>query len=193
VTAPAYGYLSIPIHVLAAGELDELLISGTRELAGLAGRHGHVLAGVFTDAQRHTEQGLYRLLDALRRSGVVAVVVPDLSHLRHAGCLAGADERTMARYLRARVLTFDTPVLVPADARDAGTGPACRGGQAGRGPRRDGAVTHPMAEDSPRDSDSHVQTQRPALVNCAAPPDVKAGDLDPRVREATHGARLLDK
>jgi hypothetical protein len=37
-------------------------------------------------------------------------VVPDLDHLRHAGCLAGADLRTTARYLRARLLT-----LTPGD------------------------------------------------------------------------------
>jgi hypothetical protein len=63
---------------------------------------------------------------------VVAVLVPDLDHLRHNGCLAGADMRTATRYLRARVLPLaPTPQRAPLTAggrapADSGHGTALR-------------------------------------------------------------------
>jgi hypothetical protein len=73
-------------------------------LAGFAAVEGYRLAGVFQDVRGRTETGLYTMLTAVRREQAVAVAVPDLEHLRHVGCLAGADPATAARYLQARPL-----------------------------------------------------------------------------------------
>jgi hypothetical protein len=113
-------------------ELEQELRSTTDRLARFAAQHGLALVGVFSDVRGRTESGLYHLLAELRRGNAVAVLVPDLEHLQHAGCLAGADVRTATRYLRARVLP-----LAPASQRapllagrrapaDSGHGPALR-------------------------------------------------------------------
>jgi hypothetical protein len=101
----AFGYLSLPAHTGPAGH-EETVTAATRDLAAYAAREGYALAGIFTDVRGCSEAGLYGLLDAVRRGEAVAVVVPGLDHLRHVGCLAGADLRTTARYLRARLLTL---------------------------------------------------------------------------------------
>ncbi len=85
---------------------------------------GLTLAAVFTDVRGRTESGLYRLLTEVRRRNVVAVLVPDLDHLQHAGCLAGADVHTATRYLRARVLPVASvpgPVAERLPPADGGT------------------------------------------------------------------------
>lgn len=76
------------------------------------------------------ENGPYELASCVRRHGVVAVAVPNLSHLRHVRCLAGADLRTVRRHLRAAVLLV-APALpvIPGSTGDGRAGP---GRQSGR-------------------------------------------------------------
>jgi hypothetical protein len=114
----AFAYLALPTHT-HPGDHEEAIAAARRELAAFAAREGYPLAGVFTDVRGRTEAGLYGMLAAIRCGGAVAVVVPDLGHLRHVGCLAGADLRTASRYLRARLLP-----LAPDPAPDVPTGPA---------------------------------------------------------------------
>jgi hypothetical protein len=99
----AYGYVSVPSH-LHPDDGEAAALAWAHQLADLAAREGYAYAGGFADLRGQSETGLYRLLEVLRRGDGVAVLVPDLDHLRHAGCLAGADLRTAARYLRARLL-----------------------------------------------------------------------------------------
>jgi hypothetical protein len=100
----AFAYLVVPPRLADALDVEEVVVTARRELAGFAASEGYWLAGVFTDVQGRTETGLYAMLIALRRGRAVAVVVPDLGHLRQSGCLAGADLPTASRYLRARLL-----------------------------------------------------------------------------------------
>lgn len=99
----AFGYLAVP-PALDPDDAEAALRKWTRDLAELAAREGYAFAGVFADVRGQTETGLYRLLQVLRAGEGVAVLAPDLDHLRHAGCLTGADQRTAARYLRARLV-----------------------------------------------------------------------------------------
>ncbi len=101
----AFGYLSVPAHASPVSH-EETVAATTRELMAFAAAERYALAGIFADVRGRSESGLYALLDAVRHREAVAVVVPDLDHLRHAGCLAGADLRTTARYLRVRLLTL---------------------------------------------------------------------------------------
>lgn len=101
----AFGYVSVPPH-LDSGAAEEAITGLARDLAALAVREGYALAGVFADRRGLGENGLYRLLEAVRRGEAVAVLVPDMDHLRHTGCLTGTDVRTAARYLRARLVTL---------------------------------------------------------------------------------------
>ena len=71
-----------------------------------------------------TETGLYGMLAAVRRGWAVAVVVPDVGHLRHVGCLAGADPRTAALYLRARLLPWPRTPLPTGRRRPLRRSPA---------------------------------------------------------------------
>lgn len=107
----AYGYVSVPTH-LHPDDAEAAVIAWAHDLADLAAREGYAYAGGFADLRGQTETGLYHLLEVLRSGDGVAVLVPDPDHLRHAGCLAGADLRTAARYLRARLL----PLTPDADA-----------------------------------------------------------------------------
>jgi hypothetical protein len=104
VMPAAYAYLALPPHVAAAPDAQRAVATARQELAGFAASRGYQLAEVFTDVRGRTESGLYELLAALRGGQAVAVVVPDVGHLRNAGCLAGADLPTATRYLRARLL-----------------------------------------------------------------------------------------
>jgi len=70
----------------------------------VARSEGYCLAGCFSDVRGVSESGLHSMAAALRRTEAVAVIVPDLSHLQHVGCLAGADLSTAARFLRARLV-----------------------------------------------------------------------------------------
>ena len=104
----ALAYVSLRAHAgVGSGEEEETAAFG-RALAGFASREGYALGGVFTDVRSHTESGLNALLEAIQRGDAVAVVVPDLDHLRHVGCLTGADLPTAGRYLRARLLAMAT-------------------------------------------------------------------------------------
>lgn len=103
MTPSAFGYVSVPPS-LDPDQGEAALQAWTHELAHLAARTEYGFAGVFADMRGQTETGLYRLLEVLRSDAGVAVLVPDLDHLHHAGCLSGADPRTAARYLRARLL-----------------------------------------------------------------------------------------
>jgi hypothetical protein len=44
------------------------------------------------------------MVEALCGGDALAVIVPELTHLQHIGCLAGADLPTAARFLRARLI-----------------------------------------------------------------------------------------
>lgn len=78
-----------------------------QRMADFARAEGYAIGPLFTDIRGRGESGLYGLVEYLRREDAVAVVVPDVSHLTHGGCLAGADQRTAQRFLRARVLIVD--------------------------------------------------------------------------------------
>jgi hypothetical protein len=99
-------YVSLPAHT-RSGEGEELLAVMERELAWLAAEQGYALAGVYCDVRGRSDCGVYQVVEAVRRGDAVAVVVPDLEHLRHCGCLAGADLRTASRFLRAQQLAVD--------------------------------------------------------------------------------------
>lgn len=107
------GYAAVPAH--AKPEAAEGLLMEWREaFAAWTRREGYALGSVFTDVRGRDERGLYGLAEYLRRDGVVGVVVPDVGHLTHVRCLAGADWRTAQRYLRSAVLTVDPAVREPA-------------------------------------------------------------------------------
>jgi hypothetical protein len=116
----AFAYLALPPQVAAVPDTAQRAVATAgQELAGFAASRGYQMVEVFTDVRGRTESGLYELLAALRGGRAVAVVVPDVGHLRHAGCLAGADLPTATRYLRARLLPMHPdPGLRPtADGR----------------------------------------------------------------------------
>jgi hypothetical protein len=128
VTGPlALGYVSVPVDTGAGvGEAavpEEAARAAAHALRRFAVREGYTLGGVFTDVRDRSQSGLHALLDAVRRDEAAAVVVPDLGHLRHVGCLAGADARTASHFLRARLVTMapDRPATsAPTDADDEG-------------------------------------------------------------------------
>ena len=95
-----FGYVS----VLPWSE-DRDVRAWQRGIETFAAAEGYALAGIFTDVRGAGESGFYALMAALRHEQAVAVVVPDMGHLEHVACLAGADARVATRYLRARVLT----------------------------------------------------------------------------------------
>lgn len=103
----ALAYVSLPARA-GVGSWEEETAGIGRALAGFASREGYALRGVFTDVRGCTQSGLNALLEAIQRGDAVAVIVPDLDHLRHVGCLAGADLPTAGRYLRARLLAMAT-------------------------------------------------------------------------------------
>jgi FixJ family two-component response regulator len=77
-------------------------------LAAFAAAEGLTVGPLFTDVRGREESGLYRLVEFLRTGETAAVVVvPDVGHLTHVGCLTGADQATAQRFLRARVLTLE--------------------------------------------------------------------------------------
>lgn len=105
----AYGYLVLP----QAQDVDQGAPEGeppqVAALTVAAAWRGYQLAGVFSDVAPRSDAGFYELLDAVRRDGVSAVVVPDLSHLAHVGCLEGADVRAASRYLKVKVILAAEP------------------------------------------------------------------------------------
>jgi hypothetical protein len=117
------GYVAVPAQAGPAAA-DGLVSAWRNRFAAHADRHGYQMGPVFTDVRGHTEHGLYRLAEYLRQDCVVDLVVPDLEHLTHARCLAGADRRIAQRYLRAAVLTVDTATTAA---------PVGGGARAGRG------------------------------------------------------------
>ncbi|HET9656806.1 MAG TPA: hypothetical protein VFP72_15745 [Kineosporiaceae bacterium] len=113
------GYAAVPAH--AKPEAAEgLLLEWRESFAAWTRREGYCLGPVFTDVRGRGEGGLYGLAEYLRRDGVVGVVVPDMGHLTHVRCLAGADQRTAQRFLRSAVLTVDPAVRVRGDVQARG-------------------------------------------------------------------------
>jgi hypothetical protein len=111
----ALGYLSLPSE--CAGDWREQVVNAAAgDFAAFAHRAGYRLAGVFTDVRGQSEHGFPALVTALRSHGAGAVVVPELSHLRQVGCLAGAGAATAARFLQADLLVVD-----PSSANDCGS------------------------------------------------------------------------
>lgn len=111
---PALAYVSVPTHTSTDSQ-EAATATATRELATFASDNGYHLAGLFTDVRGRTESGLYALLGALRHGDATAVVVPDLNHLRHAGCLTGADLSAAGRFRRARLLPMTPGARHSAD------------------------------------------------------------------------------
>jgi hypothetical protein len=110
------GYLAVPAHANPVSA--EGLVAEWREsFAAYARRRGYVLGSVLSDVRGWDERGLYGLAEYLRRDGVVGVVVPDIGHLTHVRCLAGADWRTAQRFLRAAVLPMTESAGSVADDR----------------------------------------------------------------------------
>ena len=99
----AFGYWAQ--SAVSAGEANATsALAWQEQIATVARSEGYCLAGVFTDVQGHTEQGLYAMVKALGRGAAVAVITPELSHLQHAGCLRGADLVAVAQFLRSRLI-----------------------------------------------------------------------------------------
>lgn len=97
------GYLAVPMHASrrsAARPVREWSAS----FAAYAHQEGLAPGEAFTDVWGREGSGLAGLAGYLRRDGVVGVVVPDLTHLTQACCLAAADRRAVQRYLHAAVL-----------------------------------------------------------------------------------------
>jgi hypothetical protein len=117
------GYVAVPAHA-KPGSAGPLVAEWRELLADYARREGYALGAVFTDVRGRGENGLYELASSVRREEVVAVLVPDLGHLRHVRCLAGADLRGVRRFLRAAVL--------PVTPDSAGDGRAGPGAELGR-------------------------------------------------------------
>jgi hypothetical protein len=96
----AFGYLAFDVgdeHEVVGWALGELI-------AAVAKLEGYCLADVFSDVRGVSESGLHSMVEALHRGEAVAVIVAELTHLQHVGCLAGADLATAARFLRARLI-----------------------------------------------------------------------------------------
>jgi predicted aconitase with swiveling domain len=110
----AFGYVSVPdapgTPAGGSDTDDQAVHAAVRDLAAFAAAEGYTFAGVYADRRGHSTNGLYAMVDALRRGRAAAVVVTDLNHLRHSGCLTGADLPTAAHYLQARIL------VMPADS-----------------------------------------------------------------------------
>lgn len=135
----AFGYVSVP-HLSVGKGLEEARARAGWYLAAWAQREGLTLVGVFADVRGDGERGFYALVAAVRERGAVAVVVSGLDHLRHLGCFAGADVRSMSRYLRAALLVARPES--PASGPDLPTIPggrlhhdSCGRGPWGREPR----------------------------------------------------------
>jgi hypothetical protein len=110
------GYVAVPAH--ANPDAVEGVVAEWREsFAAYARREGYALGMVFIDVRGRGEGGLYGLAEYLRRDGVVGVVVPEVGHLTHVRCLAGADWRTAQRFLRAAVLPVEASAGCVADGR----------------------------------------------------------------------------
>jgi hypothetical protein len=114
-----------------AGDGRERVVSAAAGVfADLARRAGYRSAGVFTDVRDESGHGFAALVSALRRKGVGAVVVPELSHPRQGGCLAGAGAVTATRFLQADLLVVGPGCVndcgvpdVKAPGTDPGDGP----------------------------------------------------------------------
>ncbi|HET9657760.1 MAG TPA: hypothetical protein VFP72_20580 [Kineosporiaceae bacterium] len=104
------GYAAVPAQ--ANPEAAERLLAHWRQaLAAWARCEGYALGAVFTDVRGRDERGLYGLAEYLRRDDVVGVVVPDMGHLTHVRCLAGADRHVVQRFLRSAVLTVGPGIV----------------------------------------------------------------------------------
>jgi hypothetical protein len=102
----AAGYLTLP-DGLDGHDRQWFIEQWRAVLADFSARNGYVLGPVFVDVRGRGEPALYELVDHVRRTSTVAIVVPDLDHLHRSACLAGADRLTASRFLRAPVLTVD--------------------------------------------------------------------------------------
>ena len=98
-----FGYFSLS-GAESAREAGALAWALGEQIKTVARLEGYCLAGVFSDERTQSEAGLHSLRSSLTRGEAVAVIIPELSHLHHAGCLAGADLVTAARYLRTRLI-----------------------------------------------------------------------------------------
>jgi hypothetical protein len=87
----------------------DALAQGRASLAEYAAKEGFTLAEVYVDLTGQ-DAAFYQLLQQIQVGEASAVVVPDLGHLAHLGCLAEADRRTASRFVRA-------PVLIAMPAR----------------------------------------------------------------------------
>lgn len=129
----AAGYVALPGHA-HPGDAEDLVRELRLMLAAYAQTEGYALGPVIADVRGRGESGLYDLVSLLHRGEAVAVVVPDLGHLTHGPCLAGADRLTAARFLRAPVL----PVEPCAESGGAATGSGAGSARPRDGERRDG-------------------------------------------------------
>jgi hypothetical protein len=78
-----------------------------RFVAAFAQLRGYRLRGVFVDERGRSDvTSFHALLREVRLGKATVVLVPDFGHLAHLPCLVGADERTMTRYIRARVVSI---------------------------------------------------------------------------------------
>jgi hypothetical protein len=126
----AVGYVSVLDQSVGNG-LEGARARAGWYLAAWAQREGLTLVGVFADVRGEGERGFYALVAAVQERGAVAVVVPGLDHVRHLGCLTGADVRCMSRYLRAALLVarpessasgLDLPAIRDESLRHDGRG-----------------------------------------------------------------------
>jgi hypothetical protein len=97
------GYVAVPVHANPDSARD-LVAEWRTAFVDYAQREGYALGSVFSDVRGREERGLYGLSEYLRRDGVVGVMVPDVGHLTHDRCLAGADWRAAKRFLHSAVL-----------------------------------------------------------------------------------------
>jgi hypothetical protein len=99
------GYLTVPAGL--EGVRAARAVNRWREsITEYARREGYALGAVFCD-RAGDERGFHATVAQVRGDRAVAVVVPDLEHLAHVGCLAGTDRLTAQRYLRTPLLTVE--------------------------------------------------------------------------------------
>lgn len=110
------GYVAVPAHA-NPDAADGQVAKWRESFAAYARREGYALGPVFTDVRGRAEGGLFGLTEYLRRDGVVGVVVPNVGHFTHVRCLAGADRRTVQRFLRAAVLPVEACAGGSSDGR----------------------------------------------------------------------------
>jgi hypothetical protein len=115
----AFGYVVLPPF------------GGIAEYSSLAGpigvfaqTLGYCLRGIFVEEPGRSDvSSFHALLREVRLGKATVVVVPDFGDLAHLPYLAGADERTIARFVRARVLPVaGCRPVIPFRPRPMGAG-----------------------------------------------------------------------